>query len=119
MKRNLQGELRQGLVVVKLPAAFWESNSRCYNFCSTAFTFLAHLEMSTLAKSVLHPLGWSRGRGAFCQELCQEAAHSIPKNTSSSPGIFTSPFAGLQDVAFICGLGRGEKAQLQGDHYDC
>lgn len=44
------------------------------------------------------------------QELCQEAAHTAPKRASSLPDIFTSSFAGFQDVGFICGLEGGEKA---------
>lgn len=77
MRGNLQGELRQGLLVVKLPAAFWESNSRCHNFCSTAFTFLACLESSTLAKSVPQPLGWSRCRGLSPKTLHPHLALSL------------------------------------------
>lgn len=67
-------------MLVKLPATFWESNSRCHNFCSTAFTFLARLETSTLTKSVPLPLGWSRCRGLSVKSLARKPLTPFPRH---------------------------------------
>lgn len=80
MKGNLQGEPRQGLLLDKLLATFWESNSRCHNFCSTAFTFLARLETSTLTKSVPLPLGWSRCGGLSVKSLARKPLTPFPRH---------------------------------------
>lgn len=71
----------------------------------------------TLGLGQLHEEEPSLAGSPLLHSASLRAAHTAPRKACFSPGVFTSSFAGFWDVGFICSLGRGRKAQVQGDCY--